>query len=145
MKRKLGVLGLAVAALAAILFWQCHASGSKQAGATTAAKTAVASAARGGNRKHVDPRKLGRAALAGAVTDEDHAIVPRARVCADLSSREISAQLRREPKCTTADDQGRYALAELYAGTYTVAAAAKPYRPGTFHPGGNRKETSFEL
>jgi len=144
MKRKISlfvVLGIAV--LAALL-WRCHA------GATRSARSA-ASSARGQAtptstaHAHVDPRKAQRASIAGTVTDEDHAVVANARVCARAAARELSTALVREPRCTTTDAQGRYTLGELFAAEYVVGASAKPYRPGVYHPPGERKNTSFAL
>jgi protocatechuate 3,4-dioxygenase beta subunit len=147
MKRALVPAGLFAAAIAALLVWQCGGRGAPSSGQGGAAGKVVAGkpGAAGARTERPDPRTVKRASIEGTITDEDKAIVPGARVCADGYADKLPAELMRDPRCTTADDKGHYVLKELFVAEYVVSASAKPYRPGTHHPKGDRKETSFEL
>jgi protocatechuate 3,4-dioxygenase beta subunit len=143
MKRRFGVGGLVLIALLAIVFWRWR-SGDSERKDLTAAKSVtggpvVASAPK------PDPRTLERASIAGTVSDEAHAPVPHARVCIDAESNDLPPDLTRDPRCTNADDQGRYMIGDLYAAEYTASAMAKPFRPAVYHPDPNKDDVSFEV
>ena len=144
MKRKLGLVVVVGAALAAALLWRCHAGASHTAGTRASSRdsaTPIASAA----HERVDPRKAQRASIAGTVTDDDHASVANARVCVRTYSPALSTALVREARCTVTDAQGRYTLPDLFAANYAAAASAKSYRPGTYRPPGERRNVVFHL
>src|SRR5512140_3740420 len=120
-KRK--ALGVAVllAAIAAVTFWKTH--GAAPAIHATSTAGSVSSGQPGTReRAKADPRTLERASIAGTVTDEDHAPIAGARVCADATSSHISGELVRDPRCTQTDATGHYQLTDLYAAAYTLAA-----------------------
>jgi len=142
-KRKGLAAAIAVAAIVAVTLWKTH--GAAPAMHATAATESVSTQAASTTRAKADPRTLERASISGTITDEDHAPIAGARVCADASSAHISGELVRDPRCTQSDAAGHYTLGELYAASYTVAALAKPYRPDVFHPDGDRDRTQFAL
>lgn len=95
---------------------------------------------------HRDPRRLDRASIAGAIHDDTGAPIARARVCAELApSDALPSALTRDPRCTASDDRGRYAIGELLAGDYRVAAMARSHTPAVFHPEGDRARARFAL
>ncbi len=114
-----------------------------RAGSGTGEGAASSSAAT--RKPRVDPAKLLRGSLAGTVTDEAQAPIPKARVCAAGASNELAGELLRDPTCVTADDQGRYRLPGLLPARYTVSASARPFRPGAHHPGGDRRKAELLL
>jgi protocatechuate 3,4-dioxygenase beta subunit len=146
MKTRVTPIALIFAALAALLLWRCHnqASSHSQAAPKSSAKSLPAGATMS-TQQRPDPKTQPRGSIAGTITDEQKAPIAGARVCAELYSQQISAQDVRDPICTTADDKGRYALKNLYAGEYEVAASAKTFRPGSYHPDGPHDPKTFEL
>ena len=146
MKRRLGIAGAVLAALAVLVVWWWHGGGPRgKAGATTATTVGTATTGFAPQLRRADPRKLERASVEGTVTDDDHAPVAHARVCVDLAAYELPAELLREPHCTFSDEHGHYAVGELFASTITVAAMARPYIPAFYHPDGDRHHASFQL
>lgn len=146
MKKRIVVAVVALAAIAAVVIWKLSGGSSDPRSADKAhGKAVVAAGDRGERGARPDPRKQPRGSIAGTITDEDRAIVPGARVCATALSRHISPELLREPVCTAADAQGRYAFKNLLVAEYVVAASAKPYIPGEHHPGGDREKAQFFL
>jgi protocatechuate 3,4-dioxygenase beta subunit len=145
-KRTLPVVVVVAVVACAVVLWKCR-GGSDSDAARTGSSTAGDRTASTANaiRAKPDPRTLDRASIAGTITDDTKAPVPHARVCATASSHELPADVVRDPRCANADDAGRYELRDLLAAEYAVAAMAKPYRPGTHHPGGDRKRTQFHL
>src|SRR5262245_58262128 len=149
MKRSfVGVVGLVIL-LGGLVYWRC-ATGGGGRGSTTGAGTTGAGSTAGAAgtsptaaRARVDPKKLARGSLAGAITDENKAPIPKARVCADGSSNDLPDEMLRDPICITADDQGRYHVQNLLPARYTVSAFARSFRPDVHHPGGDRHKTTL--
>ncbi|HWO19602.1 MAG TPA: carboxypeptidase regulatory-like domain-containing protein [Kofleriaceae bacterium] len=151
MKRRVaGVVGLVALLIAGGIAYRRCAGGAPGGGAPgTAAERAgggsAGSSATANRKPRVDPAKLVRGSIAGTVTDEAKAPVPKARVCAGGVSSELPDELLRDPSCVTADEQGRYRIPNLLPARYTASASAKPFRPGAHHPGGDRRKAAFPL
>src|SRR5690606_18320238 len=92
--------------------------------------------------ERIDPRTQPRGSIAGTVRDEASAPIAGARVCAELSSHELPAELTRDPICVTTDARGAYTLRDRLAGTYTVFGGARTYVPATYHPDGDRRTST---
>ncbi|MBA2543820.1 MAG: carboxypeptidase regulatory-like domain-containing protein, partial [Deltaproteobacteria bacterium] len=60
--------------------------------------------------------------------DQRGAAIKRARVCARGYAAELPDDLVREPTCTTAGDDGAYAIEGLFPGRYFASAAAPTYQ-----------------
>jgi protocatechuate 3,4-dioxygenase beta subunit len=148
-KRTVGVGAVgAVVVIAGLLSWRCAGGGGasdQAAGPAAAGAGNAGSASTAGRRPRVDPRTLARGSVAGAVTDDKQAPIPKARVCAAGESDELPDELLRAPACVTADDQGRFRIGGLLPARYAVSASARPFRPGAHHPGGNRRKTRLPL
>lgn len=69
------------------------------------------------------------ASIAGTVTDPAGGPVADAQVCASTNERDLPSSQRREPSCTTTDEQGRYFIGDLFGVDYNVSASAPRYRP----------------
>lgn len=137
-----GVVAVAVAAW--ILFKHGEDAPAAQAAATAAQASSAAQVAHAIARP--DPRKLERARITGAVTDETtHQPIAHARVCADGSARALPGDLLRDPRCVDTDDAGRYTIGDLYAARYTVGAMAKGYRPDFHYVDDRRIQTDVEV
>ena len=145
MNRRTALAGFVLLSVLALVLWRWHSGNSEREDLKAAKPVAGASLGMPAQHPHADPRTLERASIAGTVTDEGHAPVPRARVCVDASSNDLPPDLIRDPRCTTADDQGRYLISGLFAAEYTASAMAKPYRPADYHPDGDLKRTLFEV
>lgn len=135
-------LAIAVAAIALMTRWRCGDSRvSRRADlAVTATSTPAAVAA----TRPPDPRTQARGRIAGRIRDDRGTPVSGAIVCAEISTA-IAAELRREPRCTTASPDGTYELRELYAAMYAVTASAPRFRPSTFRAGGEDSDPWFRL
>jgi protocatechuate 3,4-dioxygenase beta subunit len=145
MKRRLGIAGAVLAALAALLLWWWH-GGPRGADGTSAASTiGTATTGLAPQLRHQDPRKLDRASVEGTIMDDDHAPIAHARVCVDLASNDLPDELQRDPHCTFADDRGHYLIGDLFASEITVGAMARPYIPAIYHPDGDRHRTELTL
>src|SRR5690242_668684 len=114
MKRKAGVVAVVVLAVVAIVWWRTR-GGSSHAGPSGAAQSGGPAQAALHRDARIDPRTVQRASIAGTVTDEDHAPVPHARVCAEGAGRHLPSALVRDAHCAAADDRGAYTIGELYA------------------------------
>jgi protocatechuate 3,4-dioxygenase beta subunit len=144
-KRTLWVVFAVAVVGCAMFLWRCHGGAESDTAKAASATADRAIASTNAVRLKPDPRTLDRASIAGTITDDAKAVVPRARVCAKASSHDVPGDLVHDMKCTSADDAGRYELRDLLSAEYIVSAMAKPYRPGTHHPGGDRKRTRFQL
>ncbi|HUS28551.1 MAG TPA: carboxypeptidase-like regulatory domain-containing protein, partial [Kofleriaceae bacterium] len=146
MKTRVAPAALILAALATLLLWRCHdRDSSRSKSSTKAAQKSVGSGATMSTQERPDPKTQPRGSIAGTITDEQKAPIAGARVCAELYSQQISAQEVRDPICVTANDKGQYTLPNLFAAEYEVAASAKTFRPGSYHPSGPHDPTTFEL
>ncbi len=137
----LGLAAIAAAvAVAVVAYGRCGGGGSgasttatAAAGPTTAlvgAARAAPDAARGAS---ADPRTQPRGRIAGTIRAHGGGPIAGAQVCATWSSSELGREDTRDPRCTATDASGRYALAELVAGSYQVVAVAARYQPATWH------------
>jgi len=101
--------------------------------------------------RHVDPRGLERASIAGTVRDRAHQPIANARVCVEPEPSDVvPSALTRDPRCVTADNTGAYVIADLLAGDCHVAAMAKMYVPRaspnlTLAEGEHRANVDLEL
>ncbi len=82
--------------------------------------------------RRVDPRTLALGSIAGVVHDERGAPVVDARVCVDLESAVLTAELTRDPICVAADAHGTFTIAKLLAARYRVLAMAPRYVPAAY-------------
>lgn len=80
-------------------------------------------------------RRLGTAAIAGAVRDPQGAPIAGATVCA-LTVSDLADDLRRFPACATSGDDGTYELDGLLAVPHRVVASAPNFIPAA-HAKGN--------
>ncbi|MDB4962955.1 MAG: hypothetical protein JWP01_2954 [Myxococcales bacterium] len=144
-KRRLAVaIGLAVLVTAFVLWRGRDPGSSSETGPQVAAKVATGSTT-SSVAKRADPRTQPRGSIAGVVRTEDKAPIGGAIVCADISAYDLPGELTRDPVCATTDATGAYLLRNLLAAAYSVDAGAKTFRPETFHPGGDRRKTRFDL
>lgn len=141
MKRVAAVAGLIVVAL--VIWWlrrgDSEHAASKPPAPTTARAAGVVA------QQRLDPTKLVRASIAGVVTDETHAPIANARVCATGRSHDLDSELLHAFVCATTDATGTYTLANLLPATYAVGASARTFRPDAHHPGGDPKQTDVRL
>jgi protocatechuate 3,4-dioxygenase beta subunit len=133
--RKVVAGGVIVAiAIAAIALWHCRpadSTGDVATNESAAPSLASPAAARS------DPRTLERASIAGTVTDDTKAAIPRARVCADGTSPDVPDDVLHDPSCTETDAAGHYVIKDVFAASYTVAAMAPTFRPGLYRSDGD--------
>ena len=139
-----GVIAIA-AVIAIVAFVMARDRAVHDSRVGTAGTSSGALIAEGIHARHIDPRTLDRASIAGTITDDHHAPIAHARVCAVADSADISTELTREPRCADSDDAGRYALPVWLAADYAVTAMAWLVLPDRFHPDGDRRRTSFPL
>ena len=83
--------------------------------------------------------------IAGTVRDETGAPIAGARVCADATSLELPGDMVRDPRCVQTRATGAYAISNLYAADYQVAAMAKQFIPETYAPNGPDKAVLFPV
>lgn len=147
MKRRLVIAaaGLAIV-IAGLAYWRCGADrGTGSTARATGSAAALGSALATAGRGRLDPRRVVRGSLAGTITDQTKAPIPKARVCAEGASDELAADLLRDPSCATADDQGRYKIENVLPARYVITAAAKPFRPAVYQLPGPRRQTRIAL
>jgi protocatechuate 3,4-dioxygenase beta subunit len=127
MRRISVAVGLVVACLLAIAW--CHHVRTPQR--TRASPPATASRMAMSPQMRQDPAKIPRAAIEGTVTDNKHAPIANARVCAAWpQANAIDPALLRGRPCTSTDATGRYLLANLWPATYhIIEASARGYVP----------------
>src|SRR5512143_169492 len=107
-KTRVAPAALILAALAALLLWRCHEHPTLAQQAQRKAAISTSGSATAASLERPDPKTQPRGSIEGTITDEKHAAVPHARVCAEMYTSQISTQEVREPYCTTADDTGHY-------------------------------------
>lgn len=148
-RSRIGLFVGIVAIASAVLVWRCRGGGDTTTGApaaTRAPSSAPLSGATTLTAPRPDPASIARASIAGTITREDtKAPLGGARVCANGQSRDYPDELLREPACVTSADDGTYRIEGLLPAQYTVSASSKTFRPETFHPGGNRRVSSFPV
>lgn len=142
----LGVLALGIA----LAVWRCRGRGdvAETPVGSGSARTgsALAPAPVTVTQPRPDPSRVQRGSIAGRITaDDTRQPIAGARVCARGASRDYASEVMREPTCAQTDATGAYAIGNLLPAQYEVSAAARPYRPEMFHPGGSKKVTSFPL
>lgn len=143
MKRAIVGAGVALAIIAAIVVTQCGGAESTRPAPSTTPQSGSSGVKVARTRdRHVDPRTLQRASIAGSVSDDKRAPIAGARVCADAESSMLSLQTTRDPACTTTGPDGYFTLTNLVAANYVVSAGAKTYRPSVF---GDRRNPKFTL
>src|SRR5262245_34293535 len=89
-----------------------------------------------------------RASIAGPVKNEQGPPIARARVCADATSPELSAEDVRAPRCVDSNATGGYSIENLLAARYEITAVAKGYRPAATDrvlAGGEHETVDFAL
>ena len=148
-KRNAG-LALLLAAALAIVVWRCRGGSDAPPPASTGSGSARVGAAAGKpvgvSVPRPDPARVTRGSIAGRITaDDTKQPIAGARVCANGESRDYSSDALREPTCTVSDAAGTYTIDNLLPAEYEVSASGKPYRPEVFHPGGNKRITTFPL
>jgi protocatechuate 3,4-dioxygenase beta subunit len=145
------VLALIVVAIAGLLVWRCRGGSADDAPAARgsgSARTgsALSKAPVTASQPRPDPARVKRGSITGRITaDDTKQPVAGARVCASGESRDYASETLREPACAQSDANGAYTIGNLLPAEYAVSAAAKPYRPELFHPGGNKRISSFPL
>src|SRR5688500_13255205 len=119
-----------VAIVVALLLWWLAGGGSRggKRGASAAKPTAGASSGGGSARavRGKDPKAGAAGTIAGAITADGGGAIGGAWVCASVSwsQDDISIDDAREPHCTTSAPDGRYTIAPLWGGKWTVQAGA---------------------
>ena len=148
--RQRAVIAVVIAAVLGVVAWRCRGSsdpavpGSATGSARSGSALAVAPVTV--SQPRPDPARVSRGSIAGRITaDETKQPVAGARVCANGESRDYASEALREPACAVSDATGAYVIANLLPAEYEVSAAGKPYRPEVFHPGGNKRVTTFPL
>jgi len=134
-KRVFALLAI-VALVVAVFLWR------RGAQAPDAPNDRAEQAAASGPAFELNPRKRSatsalerpRGSISGTVRDDTGRAVAGARVCSWVSSPELSAEDSRDPICSDADANGRYTLANLLPGSFTVVANAPRYA-AAYHRG----------
>jgi protocatechuate 3,4-dioxygenase beta subunit len=146
MKRRRIIAGVAIVVVAALAIgWWRRDRASSSSANVTAQQIALAGAGANLHGRVIDPRKLERASVEGTITDDARAPIAHARVCVDLASSALPAELTRDPRCADTDVAGRYRIGDLFAAEIRVSAMARTYIPAFYHPDGDRKRSVFEL
>lgn len=79
-----------------------------------------------------DPLTAPRGRIEGKISDPGGAPIAGATVCATGSSKLMSTQEVREPTCVKSAVDGAYVIADLFAVTYGVSAAAPHFIPANY-------------
>lgn len=154
MKQKIGAVAVLVTIAIAFWLWRSQRTHSTQApvatGSNAMAVTGSGSSASLNDRaRRIDPTKQARGSIAGTVKDAAGAGVPKAAVCADYWSDDLSTQQTRDPICLTADEHGAYMFKDLLAAEYSIDAVADGFEAATYRPHPEdpllRSDTSFPL
>jgi hypothetical protein len=109
--RRAGLVLLGIAALLVARGWH----------RTRAVSTEGTAAGHQSRRAHVAPGGPALSSIAGTIRDDDTTPLLHVRVCARLANGAT--------RCATADDHGAYAIDDLVAGTYQIAALADRHLP----------------
>lgn len=149
MNKRLALIGLVLAALAAALWFLLGGGGGKPAASASrdagVAASKLAGGARAARDKKPDPRTLALASFAGTVTEKGAGPVAGAQVCTRGWVRDVPEEETRDPRCVTADAQGRYVIDGLFVGRYSVSASAPRMIPAAWQGPAPDKDEDFEL
>jgi protocatechuate 3,4-dioxygenase beta subunit len=126
MTRRAAIVAGLGGVLAILVVWKFISSRPDSTGDDSDRAKASRSSASG--RKHVDPKTLPKATIAGKVVREGGAPIARARVCA----RGDFDEWDQAPICTVASETGAYTISALVPASYAVSAVADTFRPSIY-------------